>query len=51
MTPVRKIEGNDTCSLTKQKSFNNSRKDGKFGTDLVDTTLNILLALEWANVT
>ena len=34
----------------KWNSFNNSRKDGKFGIDLVDSMLNTLQTLELANV-
>ena len=34
----------------KQNSFNNWRKDGKFGIDLVDAMPNTLQALEIANV-
>ena len=34
----------------KQNSFNNSRKDSKFGINLVDSMLNTLQTLELANV-
>ena len=34
----------------KQNTCTNSRKDGKFGTDLVDSMLNTIVALEFANV-
>ena len=34
----------------KWNSFNNSRKYGKFGIDLVDSMLNTLQTLELANV-
>ena len=34
----------------KRNSFNNSRKDGKFDIELVDSKLNTLQTLELANV-
>ena len=34
----------------KWNSFNNSKKDGKFGIDVVESMLNTLQTLELANV-
>ena len=34
----------------KENTFNNLRKDGKFGTDLVNSMINTLRTLELANV-
>ena len=45
-----KIERNDTCSFRKQNVFNNVKKDGKFGTDLVDSMLNTAQASTLGNV-
>ena len=41
-----KIERNGTCSFQEAKPFNNSRKDGKFGIDLVDSMVNTFGTLE-----
>ena len=38
------------ASVRKLNFFNNSRRDGKFGLDLVDYMLNTLWTLELANV-
>ena len=44
------IERNGTCSFRKCNFFNNSRKGGTFGIDLVHSMLNTLQSLELANV-
>ena len=36
--------------IRKWNSFNNSRKEGNFGIDLIDSMLNTLRTLEMANV-
>ena len=50
MTKGPKIERYGTCAFQEREYFNNLRKYGKFGTNLVDSMLNTLATLELANV-
>ena len=47
---VKKLRERELAHFGKQNSFNNSRKDGQVGIDLVDPMLNTLQTLELADV-